>query len=345
MSYFVQQVFCSVLLKVSDRRPENIQPMNCPICKQSAELLYDDLYDDRYGYPGVFSLYNCTSCGHKHLDCRLAPSALQDLYTNYYPRKNFDLDSYRPLEKPQPFRGWFNGERRAYSFVPENVRVLDIGCGFGESLGYHKRRNCDVYGVEADENIKRVAEKFDFKVHVGLFREGVYPNEFFDYITMDQVLEHIQDPISILQAAANILKPTGKLIITVPYANGWSRQLYGKKWLHWHVPYHLHFFSKKSICLAARFSKLNVRKHCTITSSEWLFYQKMNCSFYPDIGTPSAFFSPNYSSDGLPVEIDKKRAKIRRHHQKYRVNHIVTRFFDLVGRGDNLLVIFEKGRV
>ncbi len=38
--------------------------------------------------------------------------------------------------------------------MPRNVRVLDIGCGFGESLGYYEARGCEAYGVEADENTR-----------------------------------------------------------------------------------------------------------------------------------------------------------------------------------------------
>jgi SAM-dependent methyltransferase len=78
------------------------------------------------------------------------------------------LEDYKPHEDLSGFKAWLNGAYSSpFRWVPKNVRVLDIGCGFGESLGYYKAQGCETYGVEVDENIRRVAENFGYNVHDG----------------------------------------------------------------------------------------------------------------------------------------------------------------------------------
>lgn len=136
----------------------NGEKMICCICEKDKVRSLFGLYDDRYGYSGQFELMCCQYCGHKFLpSAEFNSEVLTDLYTNYYPRSVFDVAAYKPSQEKHGFMSWLNGDKRsAFRWVPKNVRVLDIGCGFGESLGYHAARGCDVYGVEADENIRQI---------------------------------------------------------------------------------------------------------------------------------------------------------------------------------------------
>jgi 2-polyprenyl-3-methyl-5-hydroxy-6-metoxy-1,4-benzoquinol methylase len=314
---------------------------SCPICSSQEMNGTFELYDDRYGYPGSFQLVTCSQCGHKVLDGDFTPELLSRLYTDYYPRSTFDLDHYKPSPKVKGFISWLNGERRlAYSWVPKNVRVLDIGCGFGESLGYHTSRGCDVYGVEADENIRRVADKFGFKVHVGLFDPDLYKANFFDYVTMDQVIEHVTDPVSTMKGVARVLKQEGIAILSTPNANGWGARLFGRRWINWHAPYHLQHFSLMSMPAAARKAGLSVKKVKTITSSEWLYYQWIHLFVYPKMGEPSPFWSKN-GKRSFWVNIVFGIFTLV-HWTK--IDHVITRFFDALGIGDNNLYFLRKNQ-
>ena len=233
--------------------------MNCPICHSNEIKVVMQTYDDRYGYPGKFVLLQCCKCHHSFLDCELSSMQLTDLYTNYYPRKDLDIESYKSHCEVLGFSAWFNGlKSAAFRWVPKNVRVLDIGCGFGQSLGYHTERGCDVYGVEADENISRIVDKFNFKVNVGLFDDRNYETNFFDYVTLDQVIEHMTEPSLTLKGVARILKQDGTVILTTPNANGWGARIFRRRWINWHSPYHLHFFSLESFLVWKSFLSLAV---------------------------------------------------------------------------------------
>ena len=155
----------------------------CPICKANKiEFIYN-LFDDRYGYPGTYQLLKCNSCGHLFTNIDFTTEQIKELYSDYYPRSNLSVENYRPHNDKHGFKEWFNGlNSSAYRYVPRNVRVLDIGCGFCQTIGYHKNRGCEVYGVEADENASRVADKYNFNVKIGLFNPEDFRNLYFDYV-------------------------------------------------------------------------------------------------------------------------------------------------------------------
>jgi 2-polyprenyl-3-methyl-5-hydroxy-6-metoxy-1,4-benzoquinol methylase len=319
--------------------PTDNKMVICPTCSSTDIGRSFEIHDDRYGYGGSFELYCCNGCGHKYLNVRFSPDLLTKLYTDYYPRSTFKLELYRPAKEATGFLSWLNGERcSAYCWVPKNVRVLDIGCGFGETLGYHQARGCDVYGVEADENIIRVAEKFGFKVHVGLFNPNNYEPDFFDYVTMDQVIEHVVNPLETLQGVAKVLKPGGHAILSTPNSNGWGAKLFGRRWINWHAPYHLQHYSIKSLKLAAGQAGFVLERKKTITSSEWLYYQWAHLLTFPEMGTPSVFWSPVLK----PSLKEKMILKLLYLIHLSKINHLITRIFDAFGVGDNYLFILRK---
>jgi SAM-dependent methyltransferase len=222
--------------------------------------------------------------------------------------------------------------------VPKNVRVLDIGCGFGNTLAYHQARGCDVWGVEADENIRRVAEKYGFNVHVGLFDPSRYEPNSFDYVTLDQVIEHMTNPLETLRGVAKVLKPQGTAILSTPNVGGWGATVFGRRWINWHTPYHLQFFSQTSMRLAAQQAGLIVERSTTITPSPWLHYQWIHLLTYPSEGTPSIFWAPHGTWSSMKRFARKTLAIAHRR----KIDHMITRVFDALGVGDNRLFFLRK---
>lgn len=301
--------------------------------------LIGERYDDRYAYPGKFQLARCPGCAHVSLRASFTDAELGHLYSNYYPRATFNVADFKPYTEVTGFAAWLSGARSvAYSWVPKNVRVLDIGCGFGQSLAYHKARGCDVQGVEADENIRRVADAFGFNVHVGLFDPDIYAPGSFDYVTMNQVIEHVTDPLKVLSGLNKVLVSGGTAVLTTPNARGWCARLFRKYWINWHTPYHLQFFSRDSIRIAAEQAGLVISEIRTVTNSEWLLYQWIHLLTYPEPGQPSPFWSPKQSK--TPTQNAWIRLLYMIHRTK--LNHLITRLFDAIGLGDNYVFVLKK---
>ena len=312
----------------------------CIICGNCLTIC-KNLYDDRYGYPGKFVVLRCSHCGHKSLDATFSSQDLSRLYTEFYPRTQFSVEEHHPYAERVGFMAWLDGAQySAFRWIPRNVRVLDIGCGFGETLGYHKARGCDVYGVEADANIQRVADRFDYKVNVGLFDSNNYKHEYFDFVTMDQVLEHVTDPLEVLIGIAKVMKTSGALIVSTPNANGWGARVFGNKWINWHTPYHLQFFSRESMKMAAEKTGFVLEHIETITCSDWLYLQWNHLLIYPEMGKHSMFWDPQSKR----TVTQKLLIRLMMLIHKTKINHIITRIFDALGIGDNYVFVLRKNR-
>ena len=307
----------------------------CPICKNRDVQFEYDLYDDRYGYPSKYQLYKCRFCNHQFLKNEFSPEDLIDLYSKYYPRSQFKVERYRPHEHKEGVKAWFDGVySSAFRWVPRNVRILDIGCGFCETIGYHQNRGCEAYGVEADENARRVADRYHFNVKIGLFDPNDYEPSFFDYVTLDQVIEHVLDPIQTLNGIARILKPGGKVILSTPNAKGWGSKIFRELWINWHIPYHLQFFSKSSIKIAANMAGLDLEHYKTITNPNWLHYQLIHLISHPENGIPSKF----WNNTGSYNSYQKLFIKIFDNLNFLKTYHLLTKGMDLFNMGDNLLI-------
>lgn len=310
----------------------------CPICAGGGVSRERVLYDDRYGFPGEFELYVCSTCRHRWLAWVPEPIVLETLYSEYYPRATRSEEDVPNLELGSRLSAWWHGRRSSTTFwVPRNISVLDIGCGFGEALLYHHRRGCTVQGVEADRNIARVAKHHGLTVHVGLFDPALYAAESFDVVTMNQVIEHMIDPIVTLEGVRKVLRPRGELVLSTPNASGLVARVSGSRWINWHAPYHLHMFSEESLAVAAEQAGLELTQVVTITSSEWLSYQVVHAVTMPKQGTKSPFWTQVPRSLAQRVAIGALRVAHRSG-----IDHLLTRLCDALGRGDNFVAKLRK---
>ena len=108
-------------------------------------------------------------------------------------------------------------ELRRFDFYKKkikNKKILDFGCGKGHFLTLCNKINTNSYGVELNiENRNLLLEK---KIIV---KENVDDFEIkFDLIFLNHVLEHLSDPVKILNSLKDKLNPNGEIIIEVPHA-------------------------------------------------------------------------------------------------------------------------------
>lgn len=318
-----------------------MQKITCPLCASTKSDLFAYRHDDRYGYPGEYPLQKCRECGHLFLGHHFSAAALKRMYSEYYPRTEFNLKKFRPYEEATGFFAWLQGKNcHAFRHVPRNVRVLDIGCGFGETMGYFTNRNCDAYGIDVDTNLERVRKKFKYNLKVGLFSPKFYKKSFFDYVIMDQVIEHVTDPLATLQGVKTVLKPGGILIMSTPNFAGFGAKFFGERSILWHTPYHLQYWQKEVMQAAAKKAGLIFVRHQTITQSEWLFYQICHAVLYPKKGDKSPFFDPRQKKTVWDIIII---GSIFLFHQT-RLTSLFSRMTDAWGQGDNSLYFLQKPR-
>jgi hypothetical protein len=78
---------------------------------------------------------------------------------------------------------------------------------------------------------------------------------------MLNLIEHVADPLAILQKAESFLQPGGIIVIKTPNTDSWDARLYKKTyWGGLHCPRHWVIFSEKSFRLLLRSTSLQIRK-------------------------------------------------------------------------------------
>lgn len=94
--------------------------LSCPICERHSCSFYRNVYDDRYGYPGIFALLKCKNCKHIFLNASFKEDALVDMYTNYYPHADYDIKNLAPCKEIKGLSSWLRG----YHFSANTVLTL-----------------------------------------------------------------------------------------------------------------------------------------------------------------------------------------------------------------------------
>lgn len=108
-----------------------------------------------------------------------------------------------------------------------NLRVLDIGCGWGDFLCLARRAGWAVHGHELSQDLAQfVRRQNQIPVTVGDLEKASFPPGSFDVITMWHVLEHTRDPLNTLRHIRALLRPYGILVIEVPNLNFIVRKSY-----------------------------------------------------------------------------------------------------------------------
>jgi SAM-dependent methyltransferase len=126
--------------------------------------------------------------------------------------------------------------------------VLDVGCGNGGFLVQMKQMGFVVEGTEwSAQSAARVANEAGITIHVGDLLSLNLPEQSFDLITLWHVFEHLRDPHSTLQAIHRLLKPGGRLIMSMPNAESWQARRFGPHWFHHDPPRHLFAFGVQSL--------------------------------------------------------------------------------------------------
>ncbi len=311
----------------------------CIVCSRSTRP-DERVWDDRYGHPGTFDHKRCPACGHTRTHDPAGHVDPSRLYSDWYPRRSFSLEDWAPNSLNHGWSGWLRGERAAaFAWVPAKVRILDVGTGWGQSLGYHANRGCEVWGVDADENLQRVADKHGFRVRIGPFTAEGFEADSFDWITLDQVMEHLPDPARALADVWRILKPGGHAVVTTPNGRSLLARLLGRRWVHVHAPYHLHLFSRASLRLAAQAAGFTVETHATITNSAWYHFQWMHL-----VGLRPAGQRSPYWSREVPWRLTERamRVLVAIADRFLGVNHLLARTLDLLRIGDNQVMVLRK---
>src|SRR5262245_10625871 len=194
----------------------------CPLCGTPG----DDEFLRAAGDDGrEYRLGRCRACSFVFLNPRPDEATVRLLYPP-------DYSPYRPPARRR--RGFLRRVRdavvgRGGRALSDRIPVqpggvlMDYGCGAGAFAAGMRDRGWNAIGMDFSPHAAATA-----RAHYGLrVIEGTLPHPSvargsLDAITLRMVLEHVHDPLKLLRASADVLRPGGWLYVCVPNLAAWG---------------------------------------------------------------------------------------------------------------------------
>jgi 2-polyprenyl-3-methyl-5-hydroxy-6-metoxy-1,4-benzoquinol methylase len=241
----------------------------CLICGSKGGKLYRSIPDRLYGTKGEWNIENCPDCGMGWLNPCPINEDIPFLYPDYYTHQSPNS----PVEHNQQVQGLFRNRRLLDKLLitlinkqiinplitpsywrplwlrnQEQGNILDLGCGNGQFLATIHKLGWNAYGVEPDPTAAKAAKAVPgIHVHIGELDTADFFDNMFDVIRIHHVLEHVIDPLRILNQCQRILRPNGHLLIQTPNFDSFVHKRFKQYWLSLDPPRHLHLLTKRSL--------------------------------------------------------------------------------------------------
>lgn len=152
---------------------------------------------------------------------------LKSHYEKYYEdslpanyQHNYSMEELKYFNNKIEQRYQVLNEAGVISSLKENS-ILDVGCGEGISLNFFKNKGWNVLGldftIEGCKLMNPSCVEFVIPGDISLSIDNlIEKNKEFTVIWIDNVLEHVVDPLELLLKCKKLLKRDGMVVIEVP---------------------------------------------------------------------------------------------------------------------------------
>jgi SAM-dependent methyltransferase len=253
----------------------------CYLCGTRGERLYSNIPDRLFGTPGDWNFNRCpaSECGLIWLDPIPTEDDIGKAYATYYTH-----DDAQPAWSGR-LRKWWRVAKSSYMaqrfgcrsevslplrlmaaapiylnrslrdgidlplkyFAERKGRLLEIGCGAGDTLKLAADMGWDVRGLDIDPKAVANARGKGRDVHLGQLADQRLADESFDLVLMSHVIEHLHDPSGLLRESRRLLRRDGLLVVLTPNADSWSHARFGVHWRGLEPPRHLFLFNPQTL--------------------------------------------------------------------------------------------------
>lgn len=270
---------------------KHIEAINCPICKSSSVQNILNLNCGRFDGSTLYQnavVNTCNDCGHIYN--KLSSEEVQGLikyYNEEYAPINMaanDNVGDRPGSANQ-----FSTARYAQlydlmkPFTNTGSRVLDVGCAMGGYLDYlYQQGFRNLFGIDLTQKyVDHANKQGKYTINLGNAESIPFSENYFDCLVIDQVMEHLVEPINAFKEAKRVLREGGFFCIAVPDASRYDEKYFFD--FYWFIMReHIQHFDIEHLKLLAAqegFELIDSKQSETIMMSEKMILPNLNLIF------------------------------------------------------------------
>ena len=296
----------------------------CPVCGSAArKVLHENLIDNVFFCaPGKWTSWHCSNCSCAYLDPRPTAKSMHLAYKTYYTHKKEmhpaeNLHGLRWLNRVMSngYKNWrfgtnykpatilgvlaafilsskralINRQFRHLPPPPLGGRVLDVGFGDGGFLENAREIGWTVMGVDTDPEVVRNARQRGLNVFQGTVETLAEEDHSFDVITLNHVIEHVHEPMIVINACYRLLKPGGIIWLETPNIKSIGHARFKNNWRGLEPPRHLVIFDDQSLRMAlykAGFIDIEVIRQSNICYGMYALSSRMVDGLDPNVDRP-----------------------------------------------------------
>jgi SAM-dependent methyltransferase len=151
--------------------------------------------------------------------------------------------------------------RRLRSHFPAgDPLIVELGCGAGQLLLAFRRLGFQrLIGVDWTIN-RTLAAAVPPVVFVAHDILTYTPPQPVDVIIVNNVIEHLADPLQLLSAYRAHLAERGVILVLTPNAASLCHRMFRRCWSGLHSPWHVHIFTQQALTILAEKAGFRVRQ-------------------------------------------------------------------------------------
>lgn len=216
----------------------------CPLCSSKAT---------NWRKIDGFPVDECCVCHQRFVAERIGNTHIAKVYgDNYFDTGGAGYGDYLGQEKLLQKRGLMYAKLVSRLTGSKGV-VLDVGAAAGFLMEGWESAGWQSVGVDPNNSMSRVAISRGMKVHCGTFESlAIVDSDLMDCVAMVQVISHFINPIQAIEKAYSLLRPGGTLLVETWDRGSIIARILGQGWHEYSPPSVLHWFTPKSMHLAAQ---------------------------------------------------------------------------------------------
>lgn len=248
----------------------------CCVCGSNDAILVGRGKDYEYHTShDTFSAMQCKSCTLVYLNPRPSVSEFERIYPPNYHAFDFSKKKFGFVYKVRSRLEAMRSLKRCRN-LPDNARILDVGCGDGFHLNLlrqYGKKSWTLEGIDLDSRAVTAAAHAGLNVHLGSVEAVDLHHESYDLIFMIQTIEHVEKPAAVLHAIYKLLRKGGRLVIVTDNTDSIDFKLFKQgHWGGYHFPRHWNLFNRNSLTKLAERTGFEMEDITTIVSPvNWVY--------------------------------------------------------------------------